>query len=93
MANPTVTATLNKSLYAPGELMVLTVQYADADNRDETHTTTITGTDEAGNATVVTVQRTVRFTDQVTLSTSDSAGKTFLKQSDNGNTAVYHATA
>jgi hypothetical protein len=92
MAQPTVSATLNKTTFNAGEQMVLTVTYGDADNRTESKTTTITGTDETGADAVVTVSRTVKYTDAVTLTVTEP-GKTWTKQSDNGSVAVYTATA
>lgn len=88
MATPTLTASLDKLSYAPGEKMTLTVTYADADNA--TVSFTVTGVDSDGNDAVVTVQR--RTLDPVTLTVSDP-GKTWTKVSDNGSVAVFTATA
>lgn len=92
MANPTVSAALNKTTFSPGEQMILTVTYGDADNQTTTHTTTITGTDQDGNAATVQVTRSVVHVDNVTVTVTES-DKTWTKQSDNGSVAVFTATA
>jgi hypothetical protein len=90
MANPTVSASLNKATYAPGEQMTLTVSYGDTDN-DEV-TVTIVVADSAGNSSepVVIV---ANVNDPVTVSVSDDGGRAWVKQSDNGAVAVYRAVA
>lgn len=90
MANPTVTASLNKSSYAPGEQMTLTVSYADSDN--DAVQVTIIVTDSSGNSSEPVVV-TANVTDPVTLSVTDDGGRTWTKQSDNGSVAVYRAVA
>lgn len=85
MATPTLSASLDKTTYAPGDTATLTVTYADADNR--TSTTTVTGTDQAGNAATATV--VVREADPVALVVSDDGGRTWAKVSDNGSIAVF----
>ncbi len=90
MATPTVSASLNKSTYAPGEAMLLTVQYGDTDN--EPVTVTVIVEDSQGNKSApVTVVANVA--DSVTVSVSDVDGRTWTKQSDNGSVAVYRAVA
>ena len=88
MANPTVTASLNKSAYAIGEQMSLTVTYGDADQK--TGTITVKVTDAEGNvSSPVTVSYLV---DPLTIAVTD-AGKTWTKVSDTGSVAVFTATA
>lgn len=88
MANPTVTASLNKATYAPGEKLTLTVNYGDADNKSET--VTVTGTDQAGNRAEATV--TWVTSDTVTLEAADGTSRVWTKVSDNGSVAVFTAT-
>jgi len=93
VANPTINATLDKANYNAGETMVLTVQYADADNWQRVDTITITGTDQDGNPAVVQIATTVTSSDEVLLTIEDTSGRVWVKQSDNGSTAVYTSTA
>lgn len=93
MANPTINATLDKASYNAGEQMTLTVQYADADNWQRVDTIVITGSDQAGNAVVATIETTINSSDEVLLDIEDSAGRVWTKQSDDGSTATYTATA
>lgn len=90
MANPTVTAALNKASYAPGEQMLLTVQYGDIDN--EALTVTVVVSDSQGNASSPVVVN-ANIVDPVTVSVTDSDNRTWTKQSDNGAVAVYKAVA
>ena len=88
MANPTVSATLNKSSYAPGEVMVLTVNYGDADTKKVTVTLKVTDTN--GNSSPnYTVEAVI---DPLTLAVTD-ADRTWTKKSDTGAVAVFEATA
>lgn len=87
MAAPTVTASLNKATYNPGEQMQLTVTYGDADH--DVATQTITVSDSAGTETVVT---TTAVVDPLTVEVSDP-DRTWTKQSDNGQVAVFTSTA
>jgi len=89
MATPTVSASLDKATYAPGEKMLLTVNYADADNQSVS--VTITVTDAAGNSSApVTANAIIK--DGVTLSVTE-AGKTWAKVSDTGAVAVFSRVA
>lgn len=90
MANPTVSASLNKTSFAPGEQMILTVSYADADN--DSLQVTIVVTDASGNASEPVVV-TANIADPVTLEVTDDSNRTWTKQSDNGAVAVYRAVA
>lgn len=88
MANPTVSASLNKTTYGPGELMTLTVTYADPDTKSGTLLVQVT--DAEGNKSgLVTVPYVV---DPLTVTISD-AGRVWTKVSDNGSVAVYTSTA
>jgi hypothetical protein len=88
MATPTVSASLNKSAYAVGEVMTLTVTYGDPDQK--AGSITIKVTDAEGNASApVTAAYLI---DPLTLSVTDS-GKTWTKVSDSGSVAVFTATA
>lgn len=90
MANPTVTASLNKSSFAPGEQMILTVSYGDVDNK--ALQVTVVVTDSAGNASDPVVV-TANIADPVTLAVTDDGSRTWTKQSDNGAVAVFRAVA
>ena len=69
--------------------MTLTVNYGDADQKGGT--VNITVTDAEGNTSAPIALPYV--IDPLTVSVSDSLGKTWTKQSDNGSVAVYTATA
>lgn len=90
MANPTVSAALNKASYAPGEQMLLTVQYGDTDN--DTVTVTVVVSDSSGNSSdPLTINANIA--DPVTVTVTDDGGRTWTKQSDNGSVAVFRAVA
>jgi hypothetical protein len=89
MAVPTVTASLNKAAYAPGETMILTVDHADTDRA--AMTISITVTDSTGNTGTTTANCVI---DQGTLSVVSAPARTWTLQA--GATAghsVYHAVA
>lgn len=90
MANPTVSASLNKASFAPSEQMILTVSYGDTDNN--ALNVTVVVTDSAGNSSSPVVV-TANIADPVTVSVTDDSGRTWTKQSDNGAVAVYRAVA
>jgi len=90
MAAPTVAASLDASIYAPGALMILTVNYADVDN--QTFTVTVTVRDVAGNVSApVSVQAVIM--DPVSIAVADSSGRMWTLVRDNGTVAVYTANA
>lgn len=89
MAAPTVTVSLDKPTYAPGEKMTLTVNYADADTK--TITLTVVATDAAGNTSAPTTVNAV--IDPVGLTVTSSPARTWTKVSDTGSVAVFTATA
>jgi hypothetical protein len=88
MAAPNLSANLNKTTYAPGEEIVLTVAYSDPDTKF--NQVTITGTDQDGNAATVTV--TINVNDAVKVEVTDPA-RAWTKTSDNGSVAVFKTTA
>ncbi len=88
MAAPIVTATLDKIAPAVGDVVTLTVTYSDPDATSQT--ITVTGTDAEGHQATVSVVYAV--SDPVTITVADSSGRTWVKQSDTGSTAVYKAT-
>ncbi len=93
MALPTLTASLDKTSYNVGDIMVMTVDYSDADNWTRQDQQVITGTDQDNNSVVVQITTTIVSADQVLLSIVDSVGRTWTKQSDNGSRAIYTAVA
>lgn len=89
MASPTASASLNKSNYAVGETMVLTVDHSDADR--QTITVAGTVTDSQGN---VANWSTSAQIDAGVVTITSSGGKTWVLQA--GSTAgrsVFNATA
>ena len=91
MANPTVSAVLNKTAYRPGEEMILTVSYSDPDQK--VIAVTVQVTDSLGNQSApVTVNAVV---DQLTIAVTDSSGRVWTKVpgSDTGSMATYKALA
>lgn len=84
MATPTVSASFNKSAYAPGELMTLTVDHADADRL--TFSAVVTVTDSTGASGTATVSAVVDSGTVTVVSTparpwavvSQTAGRTVL---------------
>ncbi|SCL37997.1 hypothetical protein GA0074692_4859 [Micromonospora pallida] len=89
MAVPTVTASLDATTYAPGDEMLLTIAYADADTQPLT--VTITVTDAQGNHSApVTVPVVV---DPLAVTVQDDSGRTWTRVSDTGAVAVFRAVA
>ncbi|MDT0529786.1 hypothetical protein RM555_12385 [Micromonospora sp. DSM 115977] len=89
MAAPTATASLNASTYSPGDQMILTVTYGDADTKPVT--VTIVVTDAQGNSSAPV--KVTAVIDPLTLTVTDDSGRTWTKASDNGSVAVYRAVA
>lgn len=90
MPAPTVSASLNKATYTPGELMTLTVNYGDPDRQTLTITVTVEDTEAGTGPATATVTAVI---DPLTVTVDDSSGRTWTKQSDTGTVAVYTATA
>ena len=88
MTAPTVTATLDKSSYLPGEVMVLTVTYADSDVQPTNDT--VTATDAAGHSSAPVVT-SVAY--PLTITVTDDSGRAWSLLSDSGHVAVYRAVA
>ncbi|MEV4657873.1 hypothetical protein [Micromonospora sp. NPDC049301] len=89
MAAPTATAALSASTYSPGEQMLLTVTYSDADTTPLT--VTIVVTDAQGNSSAPV--KVTAVIDPLTLTVTDDSGRTWTRVSDNGSVAVYRAVA
>ena len=89
MATPTVTAALNGSVFTPGQQMLLTVTYSDADTQPLTVTIVIT--DAQGNSSAPV--KATAVIDPLTLTVSDTSGRTWTRVSDNGTVAVYRSVA
>ncbi|MEU4399014.1 hypothetical protein ACIQH6_26275 [Micromonospora orduensis] len=89
MANPIVTAALNASVYAPGDQMLLTVTYSDADTKPLT--VTIVVTDAQGNSSAPV--KVAAVIDPLTLTVTDDSGRTWTRVSDSGSVAEYRAVA
>ncbi|GAB3942752.1 hypothetical protein [Micromonospora vulcania] len=89
MATPTVIARLSAAVFAPGEQMLLTVTYSDADTKPLT--VTIVVTDAQGNSSAPVRANVV--IDPLTLVVTDDSGRTWARVSDTGSVAVYRAVA
>jgi hypothetical protein len=88
MTAPTVTASFNKTTYAPGETMLLNVNYSDADTKTLTITTTVT--DSTGATATATATAVI---DPVSVSVVSNPTRTWTKVSDTAGVAVFSATA
>ncbi|MBM0231148.1 hypothetical protein JNW91_04195 [Micromonospora sp. STR1_7] len=89
MAIPIATAALSASVYAPGDQMLLTVTYSDADTKPLT--VTIVVTDAQGNSSAPV--KVTAVIDPLTVTVSDDSGRTWTRVSDNGARAEYRAVA
>jgi hypothetical protein len=87
MANPTLTVTYNKAVYAPGETITATVAYADPDTK--TVSDVWQATNANGDQATITVARNV--VDPVTI--VPPAGYTKVTGSDTGSQVVFTRTA
>lgn len=90
MAIPSVSASLNKLTFAPGEQMILTVSYGDVDNASVA--VSIIVTDAAGNSSAP-VSVLANISDPLTVAVTDDGGRVWTLQSDSGSVAVYRAIA
>lgn len=88
MANPTATATLNKTSYAIGETMTLTVTHTDADRQ----TLTVSGVVTDSNGNTAAWSATAQL-DAGLVSITSTGGKTWTLQSATTNQSVFTATA
>ena len=88
MAAPVVTATFSKTVYAPGELMVLTVDHTDVDRATITVSGEVTDTTGAKGSWSAQV-----LVDEGTVAVTQAAGKTWAVQSASRNQTVLTATA
>lgn len=88
MANPTATATLNKSAYAIGETMTLTVDHTDADRM----TLTVSGVVTDSNGNTAEWSSTAEL-DAGMVTITNSGGRTWTLQSATANQSVFTATA
>lgn len=89
MPTPTVSASLNRTTYAPGDPITLTVNYGDTDT--QSITITVQATDSTGATSEPTTVTAV--IDPTTLTVTSEPDRTWVKQSDNGTVAVFTATA
>jgi len=88
MAAPTATAAFSKSVYTPGETMVLTIDHADTDRATITVAGTVT--DSSGNTGPFSATALI---DEGTVAVTDGGGKTWAVQSATRNRTVLTATA
>jgi hypothetical protein len=88
MPGPTATATLNKTTYAVGEVMTLTVNHTDADR--QTLTVSGTVTDSQGNSANWSATANI---DAGVVTITQNGGKTWTLQSATANQSVFTATA
>jgi hypothetical protein len=88
VANPTASATLNKSSYAVGETMTLTVNHTDADRATLTVAGTVT--DSQGNSAPWSATAQL---DAGVVTITATGGKTWTLQSATANQSVFTATA
>lgn len=90
MATPTAVATFNKTNYAVGETMVLTITHTDADR--QTITVSGTVTDSSGNVGNWSATATI---DKGVVEVTNSGGKTWVGPQTGSTAAVsiLHAVA
>lgn len=84
----TVSASLDKTSYNVGDTATLTVNYSDPNS--SSLSVTVSVADSAGNKSApVTVAAVI---DPAQATVTDTSGRTWTKQSDNGAVAVFTAT-
>ena len=88
MSSPVVTATFSKTVYAPGELMVLTVDHTDVDRATITVSGEVTDTTGAKGSWSAQV-----LVDEGTVAITAAGGKTWAVQSASRNQTVFTANA
>lgn len=88
MANPTATASLNKSTYAIGEVITLTINHTDADRQSIVVAGTVT--DSQGNTATWQAGATI---DAGVVAITQSGGKVWALQTASANQSVYTTTA
>jgi hypothetical protein len=89
MAIPTVSASLDKATYTPGETMTLTVNYSDSDR--QTLVVTVTVADSQGNTSAPASVNAV--VDPLTVNVSSTPARSWTQVSNTGAVAVYTTTA
>jgi len=88
MANPTASAAFNKSTYAPGELMTLTVTHADIDRAPLTVTIVVTDTTGGTGTATTTVQ-----IDPGSVAVSSVPARTWTPGAATSSQSIFTATA
>jgi len=89
MAAPVVTATLNKSSYAPGESIILTVNHTDPDR--QVLNISITVTDSTGATGTATASAVIDGA--VTVTPTSTPSRVWTPQSVSANQSVFTTTA
>lgn len=90
MASPTVSVSLNKASFAPGEQILATITYGDVDNKS--FQVTVTVTDQSGNVSAPATVAAV-ISDATTITVADDGNRVWTKVSDTGSVAVFRAVA
>ena len=99
VANPTATATFDKSVYNPGDLMTITVKATGSNVSAQPFTVPVTVTDEKNPSASVTVQAatTINQPDPLQASEGDASGRTWTpgtpSQTGQNFTQTFSSTA